>query len=246
MQYSEQKVLQAFELYSVLARDGIAGREEVRLYKSDDGIRGLVDRFALHVDCIVIFTGEQMYLIPKTKLSNFHVTNEYIKRTYLRSNATNSDIYILYFGTIVLFGAFYDSYQTLEPTRSFITLEEWTELVDERIAALKEHDEDVLRASEQEFSYNWLQIIEKWDGTDDVRETAKKQSGNTISRLSFMDAIKRFLIHQQLTDEIGPNELALTEKAKTIVQRYFMEVEYNKGILEFLYQWEDEADAIHQ
>jgi len=246
MQYSEHKVLKAFELYSVLARDGNAGNEYVTLYKSDDAIRGLVDRFALHVDCVVVFTGEQMYLIPKTKLSVFHVNNDYIKKTYLRANATNADIYLLYFGTIVLFGAFYDSYQTIEPTRSFITLEEWTALVSERIAILKEHDEETLRQSEQEFSYNWMQIIEKWDDMDDIRETAKKQSGNTISRLSFMDTIKRFLVHQQLADEIGHNEIALTEKAKTIVQRYFMELEYNKGILEFLYQWEDEADAVNQ
>jgi hypothetical protein len=245
MNYSEGKVMQAFNLYSILARDGQADAEYVSLYKSDDSVRGLVDGFAHHMDCVVIFTGELMYLIPKTKLSPFHVNNDYIKKTYLRSGSTNADIYCMYFASIILFGAFYDSYQTLEPTRDFLTLEDWARLVNERIDVLKEHDEDDLREREQEFSYNWVQIIEKWEDMNDIKETAKKQSGNTISRMSFMDTVKRFLVHQQLIHEIGQNEVALTEKAKTIVQRFFMEVEYNKGILEFIYQWEDEVDAIN-
>ncbi|MCY9663666.1 DUF6063 family protein, partial [Paenibacillus alginolyticus] len=36
--------------------------------------------------------------------------------------------------------------------------------------------------------------------------------------------------------DIGNQEITLTEKAKVVVQRYFMELEYNRGILEFLYQ----------
>ena len=73
---------------------------------------------------------------------------------------------------------------------------------------------------------------------DDVKETAKKQSGNTISRLSFIDTVKRFLVDQELIKEIGNDEITITEKAKTIVQRFFMEIEYNKGVLEFIYGFE--------
>ena len=40
-----------------------------------------------------------------------------------------------------------------------------------------------LRQYEKEFSYNWVAIVEKWDAMDDIKETAKRQSGNTISRL---------------------------------------------------------------
>jgi hypothetical protein len=246
MNYSENKVMQAFELYTLLARDGQAGVESVSLYIADDAIRGLVDSFAHHVDCVIIRAGDKLYMIPETKLSPFHVNNEYIKRTYLKSGATNADIYLLYFTTIVLFGAFYDSYQTLEPTRDFIRIDEWSRLVNDRMSVLMEHDEEQLREREQEFSYNWKQIIEKWEDMNDIKESAKKQSGNTISRLSFMDTAKRFLIDQGLIAEIGNHEVILTEKAKTIVQRFFMDVEYNKGILEFIYQWEEgEEHAIH-
>ena len=77
---------------------------------------------------------------------------------------------------------------------------------------------------------------------DDIKETAKKQSGNTISRLSFIDTARRFLIDQGLIVDIGNHEVALTEKAKTIVQRFFMEVEYNRGIFEFIYGFEREKD----
>jgi Family of unknown function (DUF6063) len=242
MNYSESKVMQAFELYTVLARDGQADAESLSLYIADDSIRGLVDGFAHSVDCVMIIAGEKLYMIPKTKLSPFHVNNDYIKKTYLKSASTNADIYLLYFTTIVLFGAFYDSYQTLEPTRDFIGIDDWARHVNERISVLMEHDEEQLRAREQEFSYNWKSIIEKWEDMNDIKETAKKQSGNTISRLSFMDTAKRFLVDQGLIVEIGNNEIVLTEKAKTIVQRFFMEVEYNKGILEFIYKWEEEAE----
>lgn len=231
--------MQAFELYTLLARDGKADASSMSLYISDDSIRGLVDSFAHHVDCVIILAGDKIYMIPKTKLSPFHVNNDYIKRTYLKSGATNADIYLLYFTTIVLFGAFYDSYQTLEPTRDFIGIDDWARMVNERVSVLMEHDEEKLREREKEFSYNWKLIIEKWEDMNDIKETAKKQSGNTISRLSFMDTAKRFLIDQELIEEIGNNEVILTEKAKTIVQRFFMEVEFNKGILEFLYQWEE-------
>lgn len=239
MNYSESKVMQAFELYTLLARDGQADASSMSLYIADDSIRGLVDSFAHHVDCVIILAGDKIYMIPKTKLSPFHVNNDYIKRTYLKSGATNADIYLLYFTTIVLFGAFYDSYQTLEPTRDFIGIDDWARMVNERISVLMEHDEENLREREKEFSYNWGQIIDKWEDMNDIKETAKKQSGNTISRLSFMDTAKRFLMDQELIEEIGNNEVILTEKAKTIVQRFFMEVEYNKGILEFIYQWEE-------
>jgi hypothetical protein len=78
---------------------------------------------------------------------------------------------------------------------------------------------------------------------DDIKETVKRQTGNTISRLSFLDTVKRFLLEQQLAEEVGAGELALTEKTKMIVQRYFMELEYNRGILNFLYNLDERKKA---
>jgi hypothetical protein len=247
MNYSEQTVIRAFQIYAKLARDGVASKETVQQYRSDDEIRGLLDAFSREVDCVVVGTSEQLFLVPVTKLSPFHVSNDWIKRNYLRSGATNGDIYLLYFSTIILFGSFYDSYQSQEPTRQFLRIDEWVRFIGERIEQLKMHDEEKLKQLEKEFSYNWSLIIEKWEDMDDIKETAKKQSGNTISRLSFIDTVKRFLVDQELIREIGNDEITLTEKAKTIIQRYFMEVEYNKGIFEFIYGFErEEAYAGNQ
>lgn len=245
MNYSEQTVMKAFHIYTLLARDGVIGKEAVQQYRADDEIRGLLDGFSREVDCVIIVTSEEMFLVPETKLSPFHVSNEWIKRNYLRSGATNGDLYLLYFSTIILFGSFYDSYQSAEPTRQFLGLDEWVRFVQERIDQLKTHDEAAIKQLEKEFSYNWSLIIEKWEDMNDIKETVKKQSGNTISRLSFIDTVKRFLVDQDLVQEIGNDEIMLTEKAKTIVQRYFMEVEYNKGIFEFIYGFErDEEHAV--
>jgi hypothetical protein len=231
-----QAIMKAFDIYTVLSRDGYAEKEYLHVYMADDQVRGLVDQFADKVDCIVIIAGDQIYMIPKTKLSPFHVNNDYLKKTYLKGNATNADLYVMYFCTIILIGQFYNSYHSIEATRDFIQLDEWVECVNSRIEMLKEHSDEELKALEKEFSYNWTSIIDKWDGMDDLKETSKKQSGNTISRLSFLDTVKRFLLDQEIIIELGNNEITLTEKSKTIVQRFFMEVDINRGILEFLYQ----------
>lgn len=244
MRYSEEKVIEAFKLYRDLALDGVVGAEWSTVYKADDDVRDLLDLFAKEVSCVNIPVGNELYLIPETKLSPFHVNNEYLKKNYFTSRAVNADIYLMYFATLLLFGSFYDSYQSKEMTRDFIGLEDWVREVQDKIQALKEHDEETLKKEEQSFSYNWLQIIEKWDAMDDLKESAKKQTGNTISRLSFIDSVKRFLVEQQLVAEIGNREITLTEKAKTIIQKYFMELEYNKGIFEFIYATEQgDVDA---
>ncbi len=242
MNYPEKKVILAFQLYTKLARDGVSDVQAVQLYKADDDIRALLDTFSHQVDCVIILTSEQMFMVPRTRLSPFHVSNDWIKRQYLRSGATNGDIYLLYFSTIILFGSFYDTYQSQEPTRQFIRLDEWVHFIQERIDQLKAHDTEELKELEKEFSYNWSLIIEKWEDMNDIKETAKKQSGNTISRLSFIDTVKRFLVDQEVVQEIGNDEITLTEKAKTIIQRFFMEVEYNKGIFEFIYGFEREEE----
>lgn len=238
MDYPEHKVVQAFQLYSKLARDGGAGKEFVQLYKADESIRSLLELFATQVDCVVVNTSEQLFLVPLARISPFHVSNDWIKRNYLKAGATNGDIYLLYFASLVLFGSFYDTYQSPEPTRQFLRLDEWVTLIQERIDFLKTHEDDEIAQLEKEFSYNWGLIIEKWDDMDDVKENAKRQSGNTISRMSFIDTTRKFLLHQELIADIGNQEVILTEKAKTIVQRFFMDVEYNKGIFEFLYALE--------
>ena len=250
MLYENTTIMRAFDLYTTLARDGYGNKEQLQEYLADDQVRGLVDQFAGKVDCVTIIAGDQLYMMPETKLSPFHVNNDFLKRTYLKGNATNADLYLLYFATIVLIGEFYNSYNTVDTTRAFIQVDEWVQSINERMESLKEHSEEQVKELEKEFSYNWLTLIEKWDAMDDIKETAKKQAGNTISRLSFIDTVKRFLLDQEIVAEIGNNEIILTEKAKTIVQRYFMELEYNRGILEFLYQFdqqkgEGETDAVN-
>lgn len=245
MRYDNDTVMKAFRLYAELSRQGVVEKEGLQQYLADDEVRGLVDQFAREVDCLTLTAGDQLYLIPLVKSSPFHVSNEYLKKSYLRGQAVNADIYLLYVAVIVFIGAFYDSYQSMESTRDFLHVEEWMKLVQERVESLKEHDPEQLKNYEKQFSYNWSAIIEKWDAMDDIKETAKRQSGNTISRLSFMDTARRFLLDQQLVEEVGMQELALTEKTKIVVQRYFMELEYNRGILRFLYDFEGERKAVH-
>jgi hypothetical protein len=241
MQYLEEEVIRAFKIYTLLSRKGEADAESLQQYETDDKVRGLVDQFAAEMECAVLTAGRQLYLIPLARISPLHISNDMLKKTYLRASAVNADLYLMYLAVIVFIGAFYDSYQTMEPTRHFLNMNDWLALVQERIDVLQEHGEEELERQSKEFSYRWIDIMERWNAMDDIRENAKRQSGQTISRISFLDTVRRFLLERELVIQVGPDELDLTEKTKIIVQRYFMEAEYNRGILEFLYSLVDSA-----
>ncbi len=67
MNYSEQTVIKAFQIYTKLARDGVADREAVQQYRADDEIRGILDAFSREVDCVIVGTSERMFLVPENK-----------------------------------------------------------------------------------------------------------------------------------------------------------------------------------
>ena len=97
--------------------------------------------------------------------------------------------------------------------------------------------EEELRKVEEEQEYNWQKIAQKWMALDDVKENAKKLTGIMASRLSFLNMTKQFLEKQDMVKDIGNYELELTEKTKVIMQRYYMDYEYNRGLLDFIYQY---------
>lgn len=234
--YNNEQVVQAFKLYSVLSMKGYGEKEELHLYMADEMIRGLVDQFARQVDCTVFASGDYIYMIPISKNSIFHISNDSIKKLYLPSKAVNLDLYMMYVSIIVLFGEFYDSYQTIDATRDFLTISDWLFKLNERISALKEQGLEKLKEMDKELDYNWSALVEKWTDMDEIKETVKVQDARTISRKSFLNTVKQFLEAQELVKDIGNEELELTEKSKTIIQRYYMEYDYNRGILDFMYQ----------
>ena len=174
-------------------------------------------------------------MIPISRNSIFHVSNDSIKKAYLPSKAVNFDLYLMYVSIIVLFGEFYDSYQTMESTRDFITITEWLSSLNDRIASLNEHGIERLKELDNEFDFNWSALVEKWMDMDEIKETVKVQDARTISRKSFLNTVKNFLEAQELIKDIGNEEFEISEKAKTIIQRYYMEYDYNRGILDFMY-----------
>lgn len=235
---NEKNVMEAFKIYSKLNSEGQLLREDAKAFMDED-VRGIIMAFADEVDCTVITAGDYLYLIPLTVHSDYHMTNTEIKRDYLPSRATNIDIYLMYLAVIIFIGEFYDSYQSNDPTRDFITVDDWMDSLDERLQALKQIDEASLMELEQEYEYNWSKMINHWDSMDIIKETSKKQTAKTNSRRSFMNIAKEFMIKENLAKEVGYEELALTEKSRVIVGRFFMDYEYNRGILEVIYEYAD-------
>lgn len=241
----QDTVIEAFKIFAKLNAEGELPKSDARLFVSDDEVRGLVNQFAGEVDCTIISAGDVIYLVPLTKNSIYHITNDQIKRDYLPSRATNMDIYLLYLLTIIFIGEFYDSYQTVEPTRDFISTASWLESVNERIEGLKQLGEERLKEMEMTQEYNWLGIIERWDAMDNIKENVVRQTAHSNVRISHIKHAKKFLMAQKLVEEVGQDELALTQKAKIIVQKYYMEYEYNRGILEVIYQMEHKKGDEH-
>lgn len=235
---NEKNTMEAFKIFAQLNANGQLLKDGARMFM-DDTVRGLVMEFANEVDCTVVTAGDYIYLIPLTVHSDYHMSNKEIKRDYMPSRATNMDIYLMYLAVIIFIGEFYDSYQSNEPTRDFLTINAWMESIDTRLVALKQIDEETIMELEEEYEYNWSGMIKHWDSLDIIKETVKKQTARTNTRKSFMNIAKDFMIKENLAKEVGYEELGLTEKAKVIVQRFFMDYEHNRGILEVIYSFAD-------
>lgn len=237
MAFKNEEIIEAYKLYSRLTSLGSCLLGDMSAYTRNGHIEELVNQFASEDGATIIIIGEQVYLVPIAGNSPFHMSNETIKKLYLPNNATNLDIYLMYVATIILLGEFYNSYQSKEPTRAFIKMEEWLEAINTRMDSLAQMDKEMLQKIEEEQEYNWQRILEKWLALDDVKEKAKKLAGASVSRVSFLNMTKNFLEKQDMIRDIGNNELEITEKSNVIIQRYYMDYEYNRGILDFIYQF---------
>lgn len=239
MNYNEQEIMNAFKIYADLSLNGECDLNNYESFILDDKVRGLVEQFCYEVNCTVMVTDNRLLLIPLIMNSPFHISNERLKNQYLPKNALNSDIYLMYFAIIVLYGLFYDSYNTTEAVLEFLPMDMWLETLNEYIETLARHDYKYLQEKQKEMQYNWLAIIEKWNAIDDTNEKVKKQDARTNSRLSFMNSVKHFMVEQDLLIDVGNMEVILTEKSKDIVGRYYMDSEYNRELLAFLYSMEE-------
>ncbi len=235
---TEQMIINTFKIYAELNANGKVLKENAKLYQTDDDVRGMLMAFAAEVDCTIISAGKYLYMTPLTKNSIFHMSNDEIKKKYFPSRALNMDIYLMYVAIIIFVGEFYDSYQSTKPTREFITIVDWLTSLNERLQVLRDFEEDYLKDMEQEYEYNWLDILKNWEAMDNVKEGVRRRTARTVSRMSFMMIVKQFMLKEGIAKEVGPDELVLTDRANAIVTKYFMEYEYNRGIIDFIYQLE--------
>ena len=87
-----------------------------------------------------------------------------------------------------------------------------------------------------------MDFIKNWDALDTIKEGIRRQTTRTVSRYSFVRIVANFMMAQDLIKEVGEEEFALTQKAMAITENYYMDYEYNRGVLEFIYQFEGEDD----
>ncbi|GKX27933.1 hypothetical protein SH1V18_04130 [Vallitalea longa] len=239
---NHELITQAFKIFSKLNAEGEVLKTDCNKFFTDEIVRSLVMEFANEVDCTVVTAAYYIYLVPLTKNSIYHITNSDIKRIYFPAKTLNMDIYLMYVAIIIFIGEFYDSYQSANSTRDFITINDWLDSMNKRMDSLNQVDEETLISLEQENEYNWIGILKKWEAMDNIKEGVRKQTAKTVSRMGFMTIVKKFMLDQKLIKEIGRDELELTEKTKAIVGKYFMEYEYNRGILDVIYQLENEEE----
>lgn len=238
MVYEQSQIIKAFQLYTKLATEGFLEKEDLEIYLMQEQVQSLLEQFAQEVKAVLIPAGEMLYLVPVSGLSPFQLKNEQVRRE-LGANATNLDIYLMYFCLLIFIGEFYNSFHSTEIQRDFLTMDEWLTLVNQRIESLRQQGEEELAQHSTALQYNWLGILEKWDGLNDLKESASSQKGNTVSRLNFLYKVAQFLLKQNILMQIGSAEYTLTEKSKVIVQRYFMELEHNRGILKFMFAYDE-------
>lgn len=232
MQMSQ--IMEAHKIYHRLLQNGKASKEDCRAIAEPE-VRQLVESFAAEAKAAIIGAGDYYYFIPLTEGSDYHRSNEEIRK-FLPGNSKNIDIYMMYLAIIILVGEFYNSYHTSQMTRDFLTISDWLASMNERLEALGAIGTEKLKQLEREYEYNWLGIIERWNELDIIKE-GTKEIATTKSRKAFLGNVLRFLQAEELVQEVGPEEYTLTLKMRIIVTRYFMAYEYNRGILDLIYHF---------
>lgn len=232
MQMSQ--IMEAHKIYHRLLQNGKASKEDCRAIAEPE-VRQLVESFAAEAKAAIIGAGDYYYFIPLTEGSDYHRSNEEIRK-FLPGNSKNIDIYMMYLAIIILVGEFYNSYHTSQMTRDFLTISDWLASMNERLEALGAIGTEKLKQLEREYEYNWLGIIERWNELDIIKE-GTKEIATTKSRKAFLGNVLRFLQAEELIQEVGPEEYTLTLKMRIIVTRYFMAYEYNRGILDLIYHF---------
>ena len=234
MQMSQ--IMEAHKIYYQLLQNGKASKEDCRAIAEQE-VRQLVNSFAAEAEAAIIGAGDDYYFIPLAESSDYHRSNEEIKK-FLPANSKNIDIYMMYLAIIILVGEFYNSYHTSQMTREFLTLSDWLVSMNDRIETLAAIGEEKLKQLEREYEYNWLGMIERWKQLDIIKE-GTKEIASTKSRKAFLNNVIRFLQAEELVMEVGPEEYSLTLKMRIIVTRYFMDYEYNRGILDLIYHFSE-------
>lgn len=234
MQMSQ--IMEAHKIYHRLLQNGKASKEDCRAMAEPE-VRQLVESFAAEAKAAIIGAGDYYYFIPLTEGSDYHRSNEEIRK-FLPGNSKNIDIYMMYLAIIILVGEFYNSYHTSQMTRDFLTISDWLASMNERLEALGAIGTEKLKQLEREYEYNWLGIIERWNELDIIKE-GTKEIATTKSRKAFLGNVLRFLQAEELVQEVGPEEYTLTLKMRIIVTRYFMAYEYNRGILDLIYHFSE-------
>ena len=193
MEFNETEIMTAYKIYSRLVGSGSLETAEAKEYIRDERIEELVDHFASSDDAAIITAGDTIYIVPIAITSSFHMNNETIKKLYLNNSATNLDIYLMYVAIIVFLGEFYNSYQTQEPTRNFIHMEEWLQAMNTRIEGLSQIDEETLKNIERQHEYNWVKIVEKWMAIDDLKENIDKSPKSYWANTSSNSIVKSLI-----------------------------------------------------
>ncbi|MDO4765376.1 MAG: DUF6063 family protein [Eubacteriales bacterium] len=237
MQMSQ--IMEAHKIYHRLLQNGKASKEDCRAIAEPE-VRQLVESFAAEAKAAIIGAGDYYYFIPLTEGSDYHRSNEEIRK-FLPGNSKNIDIYMMYLAIIILVGEFYNSYHTSQMTRDFLTISDWLASMNERLEALGAIGTEKLKQLEREYEYNWLGIIERWNELDIIKE-GTKEIATTKSRKAFLGNVIRFLQAEELVEEVGPEEYCLTLKMRIIVTHYFMDYQYNRGILDLIYHFTEKDE----
>ena len=237
MQHSQ--IMEAHKIYHKLLQNGKASKEDCRAIAEPE-VRQLVESFAAEAKAAIFSAGDYYYFIPLTEGSDYHRSNEEIKK-FLPANSKNMDIYMMYLAIIILVGEFYNSYHTTQMTRDFLTVSDWLSSMNERLEVLNGIGTEKLKQMEREYEYNWLGMIERWNELDIIKE-GSKEIATTKSRKAFLGNVLRFLQAEELVQEVGPEEYTLTLKMRIIVTRYFMAYEYNRGILDLIYHFSEKGE----
>jgi hypothetical protein len=232
--YSVKSVEKAFGIFFELLKNGELTIKDQRdlfeAYVEDTEVYEIIrDIIEKHSDTSIIKTEDTLYITPGIHNRVFGYSNEEMRKRMGLSN--NLELYTVYFVILNIIAMFYSGEGYDMKYRQYITAMELEGFITEKARLISQLN---LREPEEELTYNFHKMAEKWLDMPEYDDNIKILSASRNTRLGFIAKACRFLEEENLARFHDEREIYTTPKMDKMVTGFYTSTSRKEKIMEIL------------